>query len=152
VKIDVKKQFRSLGAKAIDPADARFPLFVCTVENKTYYVVPMAGKGLWGPIWGYLAMEDDLHTIYGATFDHKTETPGLGAEINTASFQMQFPGKTIKENDTYVYIEVHKGGGGQSDAHGVDGITGGTITSNGLEDMITNTLTIYAPYFDQQNS
>ncbi len=150
--VDVLKQFRSLGANAIDSADARFPLYECSVDGTTYYVVPMAGKGLWGPIWGFVALEKDMNTIYGATFDHKTETPGLGAEINTTDFQDQFPGMKINNGSKYVYIKVHKGGGGETDPYGVDGITGGTITSVGLQNMISNTLSIYAPYFDNQKS
>lgn len=148
--IDVKKQYRSFKAKAIDAADMVYPLYECAKDGKTYYIVPMVGTGLWGPIWGYIAFNDDMNTIYGATFDHKTETPGLGAEIKEVGFQKQFAGKTIFEGSSFVSISVLKGGGAKSNPHAVDGITGGTITSDGLGDMIKNTLTVYAPYFQQK--
>ena len=75
--IDVQKDFRS---KAPD-SEKNFPLFVCEKDGENLYVVPVVGKGLWGPIWGFVALKSDMETIYGAVFDHKTETPGLGAEI-----------------------------------------------------------------------
>ncbi|HRU69407.1 MAG TPA: FMN-binding protein, partial [Bacteroidia bacterium] len=69
-------------------------IFVITHDDgEINYVVPVRGKGLWGPIWGYIAFKDDLNTIKGVRFDHKGETPGLGAEINTEHFQSQFPGE-----------------------------------------------------------
>ncbi len=104
-------------------------------------IIPLRGKGLWGPIWGYFALDDDYNTISGAVFDHKGETPGLGAEIATGWFQKQFVGKTLFEGDKFVSITVYKGGNGSAVKagnlkHGVDGISGGTITSKGLEKMI----------------
>ena len=75
------------------PADQRqYPLFVADKEGETFYIIPVRGKGLWGPIWGYVALESDLQTIYGATFDHKTETPGLGAEIKEDFFTEKWEG------------------------------------------------------------
>ena len=63
------------------------PLFISNIEESTQYIIPLRGKGLWGPIWGFIALEEDLNTVYGAVFDHKGETPGLGAEINQSFFQ-----------------------------------------------------------------
>ena len=119
------------------------PLYKAEVEGNTYYVLPLRGKGLWGPIWGYVALEGDGNTILGATFGHKTETPGLGAEIATPIFQDQFPGKKLFTT-TYEGIEVRKG-----DADGeqqVDGISGGTITSVGVQSMISDCLQPYKAY------
>lgn len=140
--VDVKKEFRAL------PADKRtYPLYVCEKDGKTYYVVPMVGKGLWGPIWGFVALEPDQNTVYGATFDHKTETPGLGAEIASYEiFQKQFEGKKIMDDGKYVSIKVVKGDAGDN-PHKVDGITGGTITSTGVSEMLDRTLAIYVDYF-----
>ena len=113
----------------------------------------MRGKGLWGPIWGYIALNDDYNTIFGAVFDHDGETPGLGAEINTDWFRGAFIDKRIfDENGKFVSITLHKGGEGAAQnagdvLHGVDAISGGTITSRGLEDMVKNTFNSYLTYF-----
>lgn len=138
--------------KALMDAGATFPLFKCEMDGKTSYIVPLVGKGLWGPIWGYIAIAEDGNTCIGATFDHKSETPGLGAEINTGWFQEPFEGKTIfDDNGTYVSIKVLKGGAPEGDMHGVDAISGGTITSNGVTEMVYRTLQIYSPYFKELN-
>jgi len=147
--IDVQKQYRSFKANVVKAEDMRYPLFECSKDGESFYIVPMVGTGLWGPIWGYVAFKDDLNTVYGVTFDHKSETPGLGAEINQAGFQQQFVDKTIFDGDEFVSISVLKGGMGSSNPHGVDGITGGTITSDGVHDMLKNTLSVYATYFKQ---
>lgn len=146
--VDVKKQFRALEAKAKKEEDARYPIYVCDKEGEKYYVVPMAGKGLWGPIWGFLAFQSDMNTVFGAKFDHKTETPGLGAEIVEPFFQDPFVGKQIFDaSGKFVSIAVIKGTAKEGDLHGVDGITGGTITSNGVDKMLKNTLAKYESYF-----
>jgi len=145
--IDIKKQYRD---KSKADEDRRYPLFECVKDGKRYVVVPLVGNGLWGPIWGFIALESDMNTVFGAKFDHKTETPGLGAEINQGWFQAPFVGDQIfDENGNFVSIKVIKGGADPADKHGVDAITGGTITSVGLSDMIENTLSIYVPYFKQ---
>lgn len=125
-----------------------YPIFVYEKESgEVKYVVPVRGKGLWGPIWGYIALDQDMSTIYGAVFDHQGETPGLGAEINTGWFQEPFEGKTIFDGDEFVSIEVVKGGADPDAPHQVDGISGGTITSKGLEDMLVDCLTGYVAHF-----
>lgn len=142
--VDVIKEYRTL------PAEERnYPLFVFEDAGSKKYIVPLAGKGLWGPIWGYVAFEEDMNTVYGSTFDHKTETPGLGAEINQPDFQNKFIGKAIFDNSgKFVSIEVMKGGADVSgNPHAVDGISGGTITSKGVGEMIERTLNVYVPYF-----
>ena len=132
---------------------ANFPLFVCTKDDgEKNYIVPLVGKGLWGPIWGYIAFKKDMNTVAGATFDHKTETPGLGAEIKEDDFGNAFIGKSIFEGQNFVSIKVVKGGAKEGDMHGVDAISGGTITSNGVTEMIERTLSIYEPYFKNNGS
>lgn len=146
--IDVKKEYKELKAKARTKEQMNYPLFVCEKDGQTYYVVPMVGTGLWGPVWGFVSLQADLNTIYGATFDHKTETPGLGAEIKETPFEKQFSGDVVYTNGK-VSIKMIKGGGGAEDPSGVDGITGGTITSVGVEEMIVNTFEIYGSYFEK---
>ena len=121
-------------------AAGEYPVF----ENKESgeVVFPLTGKGLWDDIWGYVALEADMNTIKGAIFDHAGETPGLGAEIATAKFQAQFVGQTIYEGNQLVGIEVVKGGA-QGAPHSVDAVTGGTKTSEGLENMIKDCIGYY---------
>ncbi|MBN2214956.1 MAG: NADH:ubiquinone reductase (Na(+)-transporting) subunit C [Bacteroidales bacterium] len=127
------------------------PVYICQKENKKYYVFALRGKGLWGPIWGYISLNDDFNTVYGAYFDHKTETPGLGAEINTSVFRQQFRNKTIYDkNNRFVSIEVLKGGASGSNPHGVDAISGGTITSKGVEKMLHDWLSRYNTFIANQ--
>jgi len=130
--------------------ERKYPVFVYSINGERQLVVPVRGKGLWGPIWGYVALESDLNTIAGAVFDHKGETPGLGSEINTEWFQEPFTGKTIfDENGNFVSIEVVKGGADPADPHGVDGISGGTITSKALEEMLVDCMTGYVNHFKE---
>lgn len=131
------------------------PLFICQYEGKTYYIVPLLGKGLWGPVWGNIAFESDFNTIKGVVFDHKGETPGLGAEIVTPAFQQQFVNKSIfNTNGEFVSVKVQKGGVATLPAnmqtHGVDAISGGTITSTGVDEMLKNCLKNYVPYIKNQ--
>lgn len=140
-KVDILKEYKSGGQK-------NFPIFIYESEGSKKYIIPLVGKGLWGPIWGYIALEEDKNTVAGASFDHKGETPGLGAEINQGWFQEPFVGKKIfDESGEYKSIRVIKGGAPEGDKHGVDAISGGTITSNGVTEMLVRTLKIYEPYF-----
>lgn len=121
-------------------AAGEYPVF----ENKATgeVVFPLTGKGLWDDIWGYIALEADMNTVKGAIFDHAGETPGLGAEIATPKYQAQFPGQTIYEGKELVGIYVVKGGA-KGAAHSVDAVTGGTKTSEGLQNMIKDCLNCY---------
>ena len=112
-------------------------------------VVPVYGSGLWGPIWGYLALEPDMNTVVGIVLDHSGETPGLGAEIATPKHQAQYVGKTIFEGEELVAITLRKGGA-QNPAHEVDAISGGTKTSDGVSLMLLNSLNNYLPYLKAQ--
>ena len=122
------------------------PVYIGAINGEKKYIIPLIGKGLWGPIWGFIALNDDLNTIFGSSFNHKKETPGLGAEINRDFFSNQFKNKLIYENKL-VRFEVKKNGKGGP--YEVDGISGGTITSNGVTDMIQERLVKYLPYFDR---
>lgn len=135
--------------------EAMLPLYVMKNDaGELMYVIPLYGKGLWGPIWGSIALKEDLNTVAGVMFSHKSETPGLGAEIATREFQQQFIGKHIM-NDAgeFVSIKLVKGGVRNNPAinplHGVDAISGGTITSNGTTRMIYDCLKNYLPYFQK---
>ncbi len=124
------------------------PLYVATKNDTTFYVIPLRGKGLWGPIWGYISILEDGNTVYGTTFDHQGETPGLGAEIATEQFQDQFAGKQIMEDGQFVSIRVVKGGA--TGTHQVDGISGGTITSDGVDDMLDECLRSYLGFLNNR--
>ena len=144
--IDLKKELDKVRLGKAN--EQLFPLFVFDKDRKLYYIIPVRGKGLWGPIWGYIALESDLNTVYGASFGHKGETPGLGAEIETEEFQKQFRGKKIfNETGNFVSVHLIKGGAAPEDMHGVDAVSGGTITSNGVSEMLQRTISIYLPYF-----
>lgn len=135
------------------PVDERgLPIFMFESEKKgTKYIIPVRGKGLWGPIWGYVALDDDFKTISGAVYDHAKETPGLGAEINTDWFEGEFAGKTIFDDQgNFTSITVVKGGADPSNTHAVDAISGGTITSKGLEKMLYDCFKPYVSYFKKQ--
>ena len=145
--IDVQKQYRD---KTLSKEDKLFPLFVAKKEGSEFYIAPMVGSGLWGPIWGFIALESDCNTIFGASFDHKSETPGLGAEIRESFFEDAFIGKKIlDQNNQFVSVDVVKGGAEAGSYHQVDGITGGTITSDGVTNMLKNDLEVYNNYFDK---
>jgi len=128
-------------------SEQHFPIYVAEKDGKKYYVVPLFGAGLWDSIWGYMSLADDENTVIGASFDHKGETPGLGAEINQSWFEDQFIGEQIMEGSKFVSIKVVKGGTPTSDKHGVDAISGGTITSDGVTKMIEERLQRYLAYF-----
>jgi len=123
------------------------PVFTATPDDgEKVIILPVEGKGLWGPIYGYIALMSDMNTIYGVNFDHKGETPGLGAEINTTAFESQFLGKKLFDNENFVSVQVIKGGAADGDIHGVDAISGGTVTSKGLQNMIFDCLLKYSDY------
>jgi Na+-transporting NADH:ubiquinone oxidoreductase subunit C len=130
------------------PLEEQFlPVFrAVPADGEKVIIIPVEGKGLWGPIYGYVSLKSDMNTIYGVNFDHKGETPGLGAEINTTAFESQFLGKKLFDNDSFISVQVIKGGAPENDIHGVDAISGGTITSKGLQKMIFDCLQKYNGY------
>jgi len=145
--IDVKKQ----QANAKDGKVRKLPLFVGEKEGKTFYVAPIRGKGLWDAIWGYVAMDENM-VVQGAYFDHKGETPGLGANIKQRYFMDDFIGEHLMtEEGVFKGITVKKG---NNDAvnedktdYEVDAIAGATITGDGVSAMIKKDLALYVPYF-----
>ena len=142
VSEDTKLVFAALNDLKGSFAAGQYPLFVAT----SGVVVPMYGAGLWGPIWGYIALDTDMNTVKGIVLDHSGETPGLGAEITTMKHQRLYVGKTVYEGEDLVGITLKKGGADKSNPHEVDAITGGTKTSDGVSAMIKDCLNYYKPY------
>jgi len=148
--IDIRKDFRD---KTLKDEDKRFPLFVSTDdEGNNSYVIPVVGKGLWGPVWGNICLGEDMRTIKGATFDHKSETPGLGAEIKQGFFIKRWLGEEVaSESWDPVKFEIVKDNSGADNKGKIDGITGGTITSKGVEEMVNRGMKPYLKYFQTLN-
>ena len=116
-------------------------------------VMPVTGTGLWGPIWGYVALDKDMNTVAGAVFAHQGETPGLGAEIATPKFQAHFVGKKIFEGDEFVSVKLRKGGATEANiAHEVDAVSGGTKTSDGVTNMLYNSIGYYLPFLEARRA
>jgi Na+-transporting NADH:ubiquinone oxidoreductase subunit C len=129
------------------------PVFRATPDDgEKVIILPVEGKGLWGPIYGYVSLKSDLNTVYGVNFDHQGETPGLGAEINTSEFEGMFIGKKFFDDGNFVSIQVIKGGAQPGDIHGVDAVSGGTITSKGLQKMLYDCIEKYNDYLLQNRS
>lgn len=138
-----------------DISNQNLPIYYCKVGNEMKYVVPMTGRGLWGGLWGYIAINDDLKTVYGAYISHESETAGLGALIAEEKFQDQFKGKSLfAEGDSMnVALTVVKKGkieAGKED-YQVDGVTGATLTSVGVANMVNQGLQQYVGYFKKMN-
>ena len=134
------------------PAEERKPpVFECrATDGTTKYILPAYGAGLWGPIWGYIALDDNGSTIYGAFFAHQGETPGLGAEIEKPKFRDEFKGLNLFKNGVFQPIEVVKAGQKPAgDADYVNGVSGGTITSKGVGAMIDNSLSPYKAFLEK---
>jgi len=136
--------------------EQRFPLYIASVGDQSYYIIPLRGAGLWDAIWGYVALKDDRNTIKGAVFDHKGETAGLGAEITQAWFQERFVDeKVFDSNGKLMGIAVSKTNndpqGLDKEDHEVDAISGATITGDGVTAMITERLQHYLPYLQKES-
>jgi Na+-transporting NADH:ubiquinone oxidoreductase subunit C len=145
--IDIVKEYK---ATKNQPKNRRYPVFTCISSNDTSYVIPMAGNGLWGPVWGFAALGPDQNTISGIVFDHKSETPGLGAKITEKSFIDMFTStpKMIMNKDKYMGIKVVKGGLKEPN-HQVDAIAGATITSYGVSAMLKSGFKPYMKAWDK---
>ncbi len=147
--VDLKKELK------MDVTEQAYPLYVADVEGSKFYIIPLRGKGLWDAIWGYVALKDDVNTIKGAVFDHKGETPGLGAEITQGWFRKKFDDeKIMDESGNFIGVSVAKGyqGGDNKDDNAVDAIAGATITGDGVTDMISERLQKYLPYFKEMTN
>ena len=134
---------------AKDMSERKLPLFVGEKEGKDYYIIPMYGKGLWDAIWGFIAL-DENYVVQGVYFDHKGETPGLGANIKERYFMDDFTGEEIMSGTEYEGITVAKGNNDplndRKDDGQVDALAGATITGNGVTAMINSTVKLYIPY------
>lgn len=135
------------------PAEERiFPVFKYKASaGDDIYIVSIRGNGLWDEIWGNIALKEDFETIVGASFDHKGETPGLGAEIkDNPSFKAQFKGKKLYDRmGNYTSVVVRKGGA-RNDRYEVDGISGATVTADGVSDMLYDGIKYYQPFFEKE--
>ena len=144
--IDIKKE----QTNAKDGSERRLPLFIGEKEGKKYYVAPIRGKGLWDAVWAYVAMDEDM-VVQGAYFDHKGETPGLGANIKERFFMDDFIGEHLMSDGIFKGITVSKSNGDPKNEdkndNEVDAIAGSTITGDGVSAMIRNELKLYVPYF-----
>lgn len=127
------------------------PVYVANVDGKTKYIMALSGAGLWGPLWGYLSVDSDGNTVYGADFSHQGETPGLGAEIAKPAFSNEFKGKKLFMDGTFKSIAVVKPGKSAAGQDYVDGISGGTITSQGVDHMLSSSLSGYVKFLTSLN-
>lgn len=146
--VDMKKN-----AKLVSN-ERQLPVFKCTLDDGSIkYIIPVYGAGLWGPIWGYVAINDDGNTIYGANFSHSSETPGLGARITEASFQKQYEQKLLyKEGELKNVTVVKKGQTSTDGSDYVDAISGATITSRGVATMMHDCMAAYDQFFKKLQS
>jgi Na+-transporting NADH:ubiquinone oxidoreductase subunit C len=148
--VDVGKNYKKA------PEDRLYPVFIYLEEGSEdaplAYVLPVYGNGLWDKIWGYLALNTDMETIEGVTFSHAGETPGLGARITSVDVQQRYKDKTIyNEEGDLVSVDMQKGEGKDysNDPHKVDGMSGATITADGVNKMLKSYLEYYQSYIDK---
>jgi Na+-transporting NADH:ubiquinone oxidoreductase subunit C len=149
--VDVAKNFKKL------PEDRLFPVYKYhqpgNPEDVEAFILPVYGNGLWGNIWGYIALDTDLNTLKGAVFDHASETPGLGARITAPDVQDRYVGKKIfDESGNLKSVAMLKGENNPSsalDEHHIDGLSGATITGNGVNAMLRNYFEYYDAYFQK---
>ena len=133
--------------KAENTVGEGLTLYQCAVDGNKKVVVPVRGMGLWGPIWGYVALDDDKTTIFGAYFNHESETAGLGAEIkDSRAWQDQFRGKKVYSVDGKVVIAVKKKSDVKNPESECDAVTGATLTSDGVSLMLQESFEKYKSY------
>lgn len=149
-KEGIKAESIDMAQEEKKPAGNRnYPIFIYEGEKGRYFLLSVRGNGLWDKIWGTIALEEDFNTIAGASFGHVGETPGLGAEItDNPAFPGAFQGKTIFDNGNFVSVAVVKGGVKIPD-HQVNAITGATMTSNGVTEMMKKGLKVYLPWIER---
>ena len=148
-ELDLKKEMK------ISDDERSFPIYEFNRDGQIRYIIPLQGKGLWGPISAFVALDNDLNTISGVVFEHEKETPGLGAEINTSEFQVQWQGKKLfGDGGNFVSVRALKGSGNNIEGkpHEVDGLTGATMTLNGVNTMMSDELARYSAILTSINS
>lgn len=132
-------------------SEGEYPLYQAEISGQQAYIIPLNGAGLWGPIWGYIAIDaNDCSSVLGIDLGNASETPGLGAEMSAQFFQERFRGKQLFEGDEYKGISIVKPNTVQPSAYTVDGLTGGTITSNGVHDMLDKSIRPYRIYLQNK--
>ena len=147
--INVKKELDNAKQGLVQ----KLPLFVGEKDGKKLYIVPVRGNGLWDAIWGFVALNDDLKSINGVYFDHKGETPGLGANITESFFKDDFKGEMLFDAEgNYKSVEISKSNGDPNNEdktdNQVDAISGATITGTGVGAMLNSGIKLYLPYFE----
>lgn len=131
--------------------ERNLPVYICKKDGRTYYILALHGSGLWGPIWGYISLKEDKNTVLGVHFSHKGETPGLGDEIGHKTFHVLFQGKEIFKKGELKSIAIVKPGKSVDGMDFVDGISGGTITCQGVDAMLLNGLEAYKGFLRIKN-
>ena len=157
---NVVKENEGFEVKNEDVNENNLPLYIANIDGARMYIIPMTGNGLWGGIWGYIALNEDCNTIYGVYFSHASETPGLGAEIAGEKFQSSFTQdkdgnaivKKVYDENGKVALAVEKGKGKAGADYHIDAISGATITCNGLQNMLESKLAPYYNYLNKQKT
>jgi len=152
--VNVAKNFKKA------PEDRLYPVFkyhkAGDKDAVEAYIFPVYGKGLWGPIWGFIALDTDLNTIKGVSFDHKTETPGLGARITTKEISDRYTGKKVYDDSgdiaSIVMLKGENNPSSKLDAHHIDGMSGATLTANGVNEMLVDYFLYYQGYMKKAKS
>lgn len=147
----VNENGQKVEGDAFTATPEQHPVYVANVDGKTKYIMALSGAGLWGPLWGYLSVDSDGNTVYGTDFSHQGETPGLGAEIAKPAFSNEFKGKKLFMDGTFKSIAVVKPGKSAAGQDYVDGISGGTITSQGVDHMLSSSLSGYVKFLTSLN-
>lgn len=152
-KVDILKNYKK------NPEDRQYPVFRLVSESDPSkaeaIILPVHGNGLWDRIWGYVALDNEMKTIVGVSFDHKAETPGLGQRIATEQIQDRYVGKKIFDNNgKLVSVEMVKGEGNNvgDDPHRVDGMSGATLTAKGLNEMLKSYLQGYRNFIKKSTA
>ena len=150
VKLGENKDQDGFKVENKDLSPENLPLYVCEVNGEVKYVVPMTGRGLWGGLWGYMAINADCKTVFGAYFSHESETAGLGSPIAEKPFQERFKDMQLfaEGDSTNVALTIVKKGQVKSPKTEVDGLTGATLTTKGAAEMVTNGLQQYINFFN----
>lgn len=134
VKIDKMKDYAGIGRRE---NIERVYLFNDTQGNLKSIVLPVRGKGLWSTMWGLIAIENDFNTVTGFTFYQHAETPGLGGEVDNPKWKSQWPGKVLYNDQGDLQLTVYKAGGADTSNNAdVDGLSGATLTTNGVNGTI----------------